>query len=306
MVARSLALLGLAACYAATPPSGAPCDPEAAHCPSGQTCVARGGGFACEAPGGGEPDGGAGDGPPGDTDGDGVLDAADDCPLHANPGQADEDGDGRGDVCDDCPPSAGGGDADGDGVGDACDPHPQAAGDRIVFFEGFAAGLPAGWIAKGTWAAAGGELRFTAQGTELATLVVPHPSSDHLTLSSIATITALASTQTGAIGIVDRFDADATTGIHCGGGRSGTTGLFALINAPTGMFLATVPHAFEVGTVYRLELRRTGNDYQCRNTDPDGGMQTVTVNAAPTGGFIGVRGRTASATYPWLMAVASP
>ena len=307
MVARWLALLGFTGCYAANPPSGAPCDPAAASCPSGQACVPRGGGFVCEAPGGGDPDGGTGgDGSPGDTDGDGVANAADNCPQHANPGQVNEDGDARGDACDECPPFAGGADADGDGVGDACDPRPQAAGDRIVFFEGFAGGLPAGWFAKGAWTAAGGELRLAAQGVELATLVVPYPSSDHLTLSSIATITALNNTNTGSLGIVDRFDTDATVGAHCGGGRTGAGALFGLIDAATGVFLVSTPHAFAVGTVYRLELRRSGNDYQCRNTDPNGDMQIMVDNAAPTGSFIGFRARTASATYPWLMAVESP
>ncbi|MGX9725867.1 MAG: thrombospondin type 3 repeat-containing protein [Candidatus Electronema sp. VV] len=35
-----------------------------------------------------------------DTDGDGIADAADNCPLVANPDQADTDGDGKGDACD--------------------------------------------------------------------------------------------------------------------------------------------------------------------------------------------------------------
>src|SRR5947199_310414 len=37
-----------------------------------------------------------------DRDGDGVCDADDNCPLVANPGQADADGDGIGDACDPC------------------------------------------------------------------------------------------------------------------------------------------------------------------------------------------------------------
>jgi thermitase len=38
-----------------------------------------------------------------DTDGDGVLDAGDNCPDVANPGQSDRDADGRGDACDATP-----------------------------------------------------------------------------------------------------------------------------------------------------------------------------------------------------------
>jgi hypothetical protein len=38
-----------------------------------------------------------------DGDGDGTCDFADNCPAHANPGQADSDGDGAGDACDSTP-----------------------------------------------------------------------------------------------------------------------------------------------------------------------------------------------------------
>jgi hypothetical protein len=106
-----------------------------------------------------------------DVDNDGVLNEADNCPLVANPDQADADGDGLGDVCDPCPfdaendadgdgicgdvdscpgdtdldgdgvcgltdncpqvPNADQHDADGDGVGDACDACPGTLGSPV-------------------------------------------------------------------------------------------------------------------------------------------------------------------------------
>ncbi|MGH8189323.1 MAG: thrombospondin type 3 repeat-containing protein, partial [Steroidobacteraceae bacterium] len=65
----------------------------------------------------------------GDTDGDGVCDKTDNCPLVANPNQADSDGDGIGDACDTPtdPCAALGGDTDGDGVCDKIDNCPLVA-----------------------------------------------------------------------------------------------------------------------------------------------------------------------------------
>ena len=65
-----------------------------------------------------------------DMDLDGIVDALDNCPVTANPGQGD--GDGAGDVCDNCilvangplAPDAGGNsqlDTDDDGFGNICD-----------------------------------------------------------------------------------------------------------------------------------------------------------------------------------------
>src|SRR6185295_17184976 len=41
------AVVALTACYSPTFHSGAPCDPASDSCPTGQTCVASGGGGVC-------------------------------------------------------------------------------------------------------------------------------------------------------------------------------------------------------------------------------------------------------------------
>ncbi|HXJ36418.1 MAG TPA: thrombospondin type 3 repeat-containing protein [Candidatus Eisenbacteria bacterium] len=72
-----------------------------------------------------------------DGDGDGIGDACDVCPAVFDPTQIDRDGDGVGDACDDCPatPNADQTDTDGDGVGDACDagaPATDTDGDGVA------------------------------------------------------------------------------------------------------------------------------------------------------------------------------
>jgi hypothetical protein len=73
------------------------------------------------------PDGSA----PDDTDGDGVPNPTDNCPMLANPDQADGDGDRVGDACDNCFEVANNdqADADGDGIGDACETFVDPMGD---------------------------------------------------------------------------------------------------------------------------------------------------------------------------------
>ncbi len=308
---RSWACMLLAGCYSATPAAGVPCDPSAPSCPSGQQCVARGGAFVCDSDVGDPPI----DGTPIDTssvtdvDGDGVPNATDNCPLIANANQANEDGDTFGDLCDDCPPfPSTGADADGDGVGDACDPHVLIPGDSIALFEGFAGtAIPGGWTATGTWSVANGSLIASAAGDTLSTLVVPYAATANQTISSAATITALTQAGGGSIGIVDRFDG--TNGLHCGGGRLSTTGLFGLIDAATGTFLSgPMPHPFEVNTLYRLTFTRSADKtYQCSTVQVNGDMLTANTTFDKNAGtHIGFRNRVASASYAWIMVVKSP
>jgi outer membrane protein assembly factor BamB len=87
--------------------------------------------------------------PPVDSDGDGVADGIDNCPVTANPDQADTDGNGVGDACNDaedrdgdefsdaldnCPDVANPdqADLDGDGLGDLCDPWPADANNDFA------------------------------------------------------------------------------------------------------------------------------------------------------------------------------
>ena len=300
----------LAACYTATPQAGSPCDPMADNCPAGQHCVpSAGGGDVCSDEFPNDASIPTDDAPIGfdDTDGDGILDFLDNCPTIANPNQENEDFDPRGDACDECPQHADTvvADADGDGVGDACDPNPQTPGDSIVFFEGFANGIPSTWVKNGSWMAAGGTALLIASGNTVATLVIPTAGSPRQTLSARMTITSFTQTTGGSLGIVDKFDDVGNSGVHCGGGRSGTTELFALIDAGTGNFLQMVNREMKTGTTYDLALRRDGNAFDC--SDARSPPVTVTVNTAISGGTnVGLRSRNASATFEWVMLVKSP
>jgi hypothetical protein len=71
---------------------------------------------------------------PTDTDADGIADVVDNCPLIANPGQADGDADNHGNVCDNCPATYNPDqqDSDSDSVGDVCDPTPLPLSTGLI------------------------------------------------------------------------------------------------------------------------------------------------------------------------------
>jgi hypothetical protein len=305
---RAWLSFALAGCYSASPQAGVPCDPAAPNCPNGQMCVMRAGDFVCDSEPG---DNVMIDAPidvvtANDMDGDGIPNANDNCPERPNPTQANEDNDATGDACDNCPPyPSTGADQDNDGVGDVCDPHVLIPGDSIALFEGFAGGMPAGWITTGTWSVVQGNLVSTANQDDLATLVIPYAHTPNQTIFTHATITALTSQQGGSIGIVDRFNGN--EGLHCGGGRLSNNTLFGLINAANGTFVAQASHPFAVNTLYRLTFTRTNNTYVCQTIQLDGTSTMVSDEFANGGGpNIGFRNRTASASFPWILVVKSP
>jgi hypothetical protein len=242
-----------------------------------------------------------------DRDHDGIPDVIDNCPDLANANQGDEDADSRGDLCDRCPPipSLADPDGDGDGVGDACDPNPATPGDKIVLFEGFDGGIPSSWTKVGSWLGVAGSAVFMASANNLGTVVVPLDGTVHQTISTAVTILSLSGNGGGSVGIVDQFAATADGGIQCGSGKASSS-FFGLINAANGGVLKSVAYPFDVGS-FAIDLRRDKDVYACTATDL---MSQTRVQDSPTpaglGTRIGLRARTASVVYSWLMVVSSP
>jgi hypothetical protein len=316
--AAAVGALGASACYG---PSYADCEIQCAAgvCPSGLTCEqgycrTAAGGSACT---GGNPDAAIDQvGPPGDRDNDTIADGDDNCPDRSNRDQADEDGDDLGDVCDPCPPlgsQAENTDTDGDGVGDGCDGNVGAP-DRIVMFEGFAAGTPTatGFVqTTGCWSFANGQAIVASAGGQCAMLWprVPAPGHTAWVVSARTTIdSADLLNRSRFVGVVD-----SATGLN-GGGLACEYGLTAN-NAPRMQIFDLVGGGVRAsGTVQNVVGMPVVVAFRW---DPNGGEEICTVR--PTGGtplfsppsgfppnaLAGVRKTDVGAHVDWVMIVST-
>jgi Thrombospondin type 3 repeat len=306
----SLLGLGLAACYAPKPLAGAPCTPPPAGegaCPSGQTCSPDG---VCLSPGdvGMPPDGGGGgaeaDAPSDDIDGDGVKNAADNCPKVGNPDQANDDGDAFGDACDPCPPFPDGVvvDPDGDGVSGLCDPFPLTGGDHIALFESFRGpGLPAGWVALGTWSFVGGNAVVTSADGDLNYLTIPHPHLAKTSVLTQMTVDDLVGNGARGLGPVQLYQPSPSRGIVCELLRNGNGPKLTLLDTGgSGMTIGDADATFDVGTTAMLTNRRDGMAYECSNGTATVPGPTAYTTASPS---LGLRAKSASGRFAWVLVV---
>lgn len=308
----------MAGCYGPHATPGAPCEPALDNCPTGQRCVAQGGGYVCLDQ---EPVVDAGvddgpddvDGPPDDVDGDGdgVKNAVDNCPSKSNANQADEDGDTLGDACDPCPPYTNNADSDSDGVGNLCDPNPATGGDQLVLFEGFADGIPASWVNMGGWTASGGDARIVSADGAVAYFGPPMPPSARGTVSMAFVPEQLFGTAGKAFGVSNPSEsATGTTGLVCELLHSDVQGPGGgIANLATGMPITQMPLGWSLGDEMTVMFNRLDTMFGCIVADTtidDAIMTSDTRTVTFTQPIIAIRSRSVSGRARWLMYVTSP
>jgi hypothetical protein len=306
-------LAAVMGCYAPSPPTGAPCTPGPLACPTGQACeMVAGGAFECVAPGTGV-DRDAADpvpvdvNPNADDDGDTVKNADDNCPLLANPNQANEDGDRFGDVCDPCPPIADSFpvvDPDGDNVSGNCDPEPDTPGDRIVAFEGFTTpALPAGWSMLGNWSFDGEHAVIVSDSGDLNLLSTPVPAaSTRLTVVTEFLVDDIVGNGTREIGPVQMLQSQPGRSIHCQLRRAGAGPQIAIIDT-AGPTVDIGDSSFEAGQVTTMTNRRSGSTYRCDDKLVTVAGSSTFTTPAPAAGM---RTHSVSAHVEWILIVGSP
>jgi hypothetical protein len=249
----------------------------------------------------------------GDPDGDGLVNSIDDCPDVFDPLQRNEDGDRFGDACDPCPPIADDAppDGDGDGVGDDCDPNPGTPGDTIRLFEGFDAGIPAGWNVVGTWTATvPGEIGVTVGINGIAYVappIVPDPTG---TVSAAILATAIAGTSDRGFGVSIPVSLAVNDGLECELYMAAGQNIrrHGFVDIGGNAVINSAAYSWTDNAWFVTTMQRRGTDYSCHAGD--GMTSSSTVEAAsvelPPMPGIAIRTRSISGRFRWFMYVDSP
>jgi hypothetical protein len=236
-----------------------------------------------------------------DRDGDGFPDITDNCPDVPND-QGDEDGDGRGDACDLCPIDADDTDADKDGVGDNCDPDPAIGGNRIVFFEGFHHGVPAGWQQSGMWTAANDGLDVHQPNAMVSWVIVGQPEGP-LAVYAGATITAL-NNAISSVSVIMRAGPP-NKQLSCSDFNGGGQHVELAETDGAYMIIANAPHTFAAGTHETFVLADQGDgSYRCSAANIV--VSGIPTSTAPMGPVLGIEVYSADAHFDWIMVVTRP
>jgi len=273
-------------------------------CPDGFECISgvcRLGGRTGECLPSGNGDGGSTDSswsvaavgsPVDDGDSDGILDSVDPCPISANNT-----------------------DTDGDGVGDACEPLAGGANDSIIHFVGFyGTSFPADATVLGNWTVSGGKAHIVsaANAADSVTFPITSPLTVRETIFARVTVDAQFSTPsdpTGA-GVVTRANAPGTEGIQCGLGRDAVSGtdhvLLVKVAAGADTRMNSLASLATPGTSAVLQITRNPtNDVFACNQNGTSTFNSIPASPVPTTARGGIRARSMSASFDWVMIISS-
>ena len=229
------------------------------------------------------------DGTVDDLDGDGIMNAADNCPMHANPGQYDEDTDAKGDECDPCPHLTGASDndPDDDGIGTGCDPRPTAAGDVLVYWNGFhvaGSALPAGMTMihgnAARWSISDGDLVFLAADGDWGMPAVETGGASHTTDSTFVIVDSFTTTTASAAGVAVDIRPDDTQLFECQARTNNNSREVWRRNPqqPDGWTIVDGVNVTTPDDTYRIVFQRTPTGLACATTRA--GQPTVNVNSS--------------------------
>lgn len=222
----------------------------------------------------------------------------------------DEDGDMVLNGVDPCPISADNNDTDGDGVGDACEAITGGPDDSIVLFEGFDA-QPGTAMVVGPWTFSGGSARIVSAVNRADSITFSNtaPSGRRTTVVAKVTIDQeLTSTNSTTAGPVMRTDG-ANIGVACGFGFDPATNADVMQNvtlaAGADTKFSSIPVAVAAGTTYTVTASRNPANDSFSCSIPLNGTSYFPATA-PTGTRAGIRTRSMSASFAWVMVIDSP